>query len=116
MQACGVRDRGGEYKAAGARVLGVSPDPVEKVKRFADKFDLDFTLLADADHAVADAYGTWVEKKNYGKTYMGRPAGHIRHRPRGQDRQGLPKGLAEDARRRHPRGTRRAVGRLSAQA
>ena len=41
------------------------------MKKFADKFDLDFTLLADADHAVADAYGTWVEKKKYGKTYMG---------------------------------------------
>ncbi|HWM62968.1 MAG TPA: thioredoxin-dependent thiol peroxidase [Solirubrobacterales bacterium] len=70
-QACGVRDRGGEYGAAGARVIGVSPDPVEKVKRFAGKFDLDFTLLADADHAVAEAYGTWVEKSMYGKKYMG---------------------------------------------
>jgi peroxiredoxin Q/BCP len=70
-QACSVRDRGGEYKAAGARVLGVSPDPVEAVAKFAGKFDLDFTLLADADHAVADAYGTWVEKSMYGKKYMG---------------------------------------------
>jgi peroxiredoxin Q/BCP len=71
IQACGVRDRGGEYKATGARVLGISPDPVEDVKKFADKFDLDFTLLADADHGVADAYGTWVEKSNYGKKYWG---------------------------------------------
>jgi thioredoxin-dependent peroxiredoxin len=70
-QACGVRDRGSEYAAAGARVLGVSPDPVEKIAKFAAKYGLDFTLLADPDHAVADAYGTWVEKKNYGKTYMG---------------------------------------------
>jgi Peroxiredoxin len=70
-QACGVRDRGAEYKAAGARVLGASPDTVEDVKKFAGKFDLDFTLLADADHAVADAYGTWVEKSMYGKKYMG---------------------------------------------
>jgi peroxiredoxin Q/BCP len=70
-QACGVRDRGGEYRAAGARVIGVSPDPVEAVAKFAGKFDLDFTLLADADHAVADAYGTWVEKSMYGKKYMG---------------------------------------------
>jgi thioredoxin-dependent peroxiredoxin len=70
-QACGVRDRGSEYEAAGARVIGVSPDPVEAVKKFADKFDLDFTLLADADHAVAEQYGTWGEKKMYGKTYMG---------------------------------------------
>ena len=70
-QACGIRDRSGEYEAAGAVVLGVSPDTVADVKKFHDKFALDFTLLADADHAVADAYGTWMEKKNYGKTYWG---------------------------------------------
>jgi peroxiredoxin Q/BCP len=70
-QACGVRDRGSEYAAAGARVIGVSPDEVGAVKKFAEKFDLDFTLLADADHAVAEAYGTWVEKSMYGKKYMG---------------------------------------------
>jgi peroxiredoxin Q/BCP len=71
VQACGVRDRRADYAAAGARVLGVSPDPVEDVKKFAGKFDLDFTLLADADHAVCDAYGTWVEKSMYGKKYWG---------------------------------------------
>jgi thioredoxin-dependent peroxiredoxin len=70
-QACGVRDRGGDYEAVGARVIGVSPDEVEAVKKFADKFDLDFTLLADADHSVADAYGAWVEKSMYGKKYWG---------------------------------------------
>jgi len=70
-QACGVRDRGEEYEAAGVRVIGVSPDAVEAVKKFAEKFDLDFTLLADADHAVADAYGAWVEKSMYGKKYWG---------------------------------------------
>jgi peroxiredoxin Q/BCP len=70
-QACGIRDRSADYAAAGARVLGVSPDEVAAVKKFAGKFDLDFTLLADADHAVADAYGTWVEKSMYGKKYWG---------------------------------------------
>jgi thioredoxin-dependent peroxiredoxin len=70
-QACGVRDRGADYEAAGVRVIGVSPDTVEAVKKFADKFDLDFTLLADADHAVAEKYGAWVEKSMYGKKYMG---------------------------------------------
>jgi peroxiredoxin Q/BCP len=70
-QACGVRDRRAEYKAAGARVLGVSPDTVEAVQKFAGKYDLDFTLLADADHAVAEAYGAWVQKSMYGKKYMG---------------------------------------------
>ncbi len=70
-QACGIRDRSTEYEAAGATVLGVSPDPVEKVKRFHDKQSLNFTLLADADHAVCELYGTWGEKSMYGKTYMG---------------------------------------------
>jgi thioredoxin-dependent peroxiredoxin len=70
-QACGVRDRSGEYKDAGARVIGISPDTVEDQKKFADKYGLDFTLLADADHEVAEAYGTWIEKRNYGRTYWG---------------------------------------------
>jgi peroxiredoxin Q/BCP len=70
-QASGVRDHRSDYEAAGARVLGVSPDEVAAVKKFTEKHDLDFTLLADADHSVAEAYGTWVEKSNYGKTYMG---------------------------------------------
>jgi thioredoxin-dependent peroxiredoxin len=70
-QACGVRDRGAEYEAAGARVIGVSPDQVGAIEKFAGKHDLGFTLLADPDHAVAEAYGTWVEKSMYGKKYMG---------------------------------------------
>lgn len=71
VQACGVRDRSAEYATAGARVIGISPDSVEAVKKFAEKFDLEFTLLGDADHAVADAYGAWGEKSMYGKKYMG---------------------------------------------
>lgn len=70
-QACGIRDHRADYEAAGAVVLGVSPDSVADVKKFADKQSLDFRLLADADHAVADRYGTWMEKTNYGKTYWG---------------------------------------------
>jgi peroxiredoxin Q/BCP len=70
-QACGIRDRSTEYEAAGATVLGVSPDPVAKVKKFHDKQSLNFTLLADAEHAVSELYGTWGEKSMYGKTYMG---------------------------------------------
>jgi thioredoxin-dependent peroxiredoxin len=70
-QACGVRDRSGDYDQAGARAIGISPDSVEDVKKFATKFGLDFALLADADHAVADLYGTWGEKSMYGKRYMG---------------------------------------------
>jgi thioredoxin-dependent peroxiredoxin len=71
VQACGVRDRRADYDAAGATVLGISPDPVKRVRKFDDKYDLGFTLLADEDHAVAEAYGTWVEKKLYGRRYMG---------------------------------------------
>ena len=70
-QACGIRDHRNDYADTGARVIGVSPDEVDAVRKFADKYDLDFTLLADADHAVADAYGTWGEKSMYGKKYMG---------------------------------------------
>jgi thioredoxin-dependent peroxiredoxin len=70
-QACGVRDRRLDYGEAGARVIGISPDEVGALEKFAGKYDLDFTLLGDADHAVADAYGTWVEKSMYGKKYMG---------------------------------------------
>ena len=70
-QACGVRDRKADYAAAGARVIGISPDEVKDVDKFAGKYNLDFTLLADADHAVAEKYGTWVEKSMYGNKYMG---------------------------------------------
>ena len=70
-QACSVRDHSGDYDKAGARVVGVSPDTVAAIRKFADKYELGFTLLADEDHAVADKYGTWVEKSMYGKKYMG---------------------------------------------
>ena len=70
-QACGVRDHGSDYAGSGARVVGVSPDTVAAQRKFADKYGLDFTLLADDDHRVAELYGVWGEKKMYGKTYMG---------------------------------------------
>jgi thioredoxin-dependent peroxiredoxin len=70
-QACGVRDHNADYARLGAVVLGISPDPVAKVKRFHDKQGLNFTLLADEDHAVADRYGVWVQKSMYGRTYFG---------------------------------------------
>jgi peroxiredoxin Q/BCP len=70
-QACGVRDHNVDYARVGAVVLGVSPDPVAKVKRFHDKQALNFKLLADEDHAVADRYGVWVQKSMYGRTYFG---------------------------------------------
>ena len=70
-QACGIRDHAADYDAAGAVVLGVSPDPVGTVKRFHDKQSLGFTLLADEHHAVAEQYGVWAEKSMYGRTYFG---------------------------------------------
>jgi peroxiredoxin Q/BCP len=70
-QACGIRDRNADYAEAGARVIGVSPDEPAAIKKFADKFDLAFTLLGDVDHSVAETYGAWGEKSMYGKKYMG---------------------------------------------
>jgi peroxiredoxin Q/BCP len=70
-QACGIRDHRADYERTGAVVLGVSPDPVTAVAKFDVKYGLGFTLLADADHAVTEAYGVWVEKSKYGRTYMG---------------------------------------------
>ena len=70
-QACGVREHQADYAEAGAVVLGVSPDPVKDVKKFHAAQGLNFTLLADADHAVCEAYGTWQEKSMYGRTYWG---------------------------------------------
>lgn len=71
IQACGVRDRRADYAKAHAVVLGISPDTVAKVKKFQEKHSLDFPLLADEDHAVAEKFGVWVQKSMYGRTYMG---------------------------------------------
>ena len=70
-QACGIRDHESDYQAAGAAVVGVSPDGPDRLRAFADKYGLDYTLLGDPDHVTAEAYGVWVEKTNYGKTSMG---------------------------------------------
>ncbi len=70
-QARGIRDAWSEFERRGAVVLGVSPDSAAKHEKFRDKYELPFTLLADEDHAVAEAYGTWVQKSFAGKKYMG---------------------------------------------
>ena len=70
-EACGFRDALAGYKQVGVPILGVSPDPVKAVTKFAEKFDLNFPLLADEDHAVCDRYGVWQEKSMYGRKYMG---------------------------------------------
>ncbi|MCC3159839.1 thioredoxin-dependent thiol peroxidase [Hymenobacter sp. 15J16-1T3B] len=70
-QACSLRDGETQLKAAGIQVLGVSPDDVASHQKFADKFELPFPLLADPERQLAEAYGVWQEKKNYGRTYWG---------------------------------------------
>jgi peroxiredoxin Q/BCP len=71
VQACGVRDRAADYEAANAVVLGVSPDPQKLLRKFVDQEHLNFTLLGDEDHSVAEQYDVWVEKSMYGRKYMG---------------------------------------------
>ncbi|MBV31976.1 MAG: thioredoxin-dependent thiol peroxidase [Porticoccaceae bacterium] len=70
-QACGIRDSIDQFDQIGAKVLAISPDTPEKLKKFVDKEALNFTLLSDVDHAVADSFGAWGLKKFMGKEYMG---------------------------------------------
>ena len=101
-EACGFRDAIASYKKLDVPVLGISPDPIDDVKKFAEKFELNFPLLADADHAVCEKYGVWQEKSMYGKKYFGAArttfvidaAGKIEHvfervKPEGHDREVL---------------------------
>jgi peroxiredoxin Q/BCP len=101
-EACGFRDAIASYKKLDVPVFGVSPDPVEDVAKFAEKFKLNFPLLADADHAVAEKYGVWQERSMYGKKYMGvarttfiiGPDGKVAHviekvKPEGHDQEVL---------------------------
>ncbi|MBI4559929.1 MAG: thioredoxin-dependent thiol peroxidase [Candidatus Hydrogenedentes bacterium] len=71
IEATEFRDYAREFKKRGAAILGVSPDSVESHCRFIDKHDLNFTLLADSTHEIAEKYGVWVEKNRYGRTYWG---------------------------------------------
>ncbi len=70
-QACEFRDSAEDFESRDAVVLGVSPDPVEKLGKFRDRYDLNFRLLSDEDHSVSEAYGVWKEKSMYGKKFMG---------------------------------------------
>jgi peroxiredoxin Q/BCP len=101
-EACGFRDALADYDRSNVAVLGISPDPTGDVQKFAEKFHLNFPLLADADHAIAEKYGTWQEKSMYGKKYFGVARttfvigkdGKVRHvfekvKPEGHDREVL---------------------------
>jgi peroxiredoxin Q/BCP len=70
-QACAVRDVYGQIEAGNAAVVGISPDEPKALVKFRQDYDLPFTLLSDPDHAVAEAYGAWGEKKAFGRTYDG---------------------------------------------
>jgi peroxiredoxin Q/BCP len=70
-QACAIRDRGEEFDTKGAVVLGVSPDSPASHRKFREKYNLPFTLLADTEHTVAEKYGVWKEKTLYGRKYWG---------------------------------------------
>ena len=70
-EACEFRDAYDRFREQGVEILGVSPDTEASHQKFKSKYELPFTLLADPDHEVAEAYGVWKEKKNYGKTYHG---------------------------------------------
>lgn len=70
-EACDFRDAHQDFSELNAVVIGISPDPVARHTKFIDKYELPFSLLADEDHAVAEAYGVWQLKKNFGKEYMG---------------------------------------------
>jgi peroxiredoxin Q/BCP len=86
-EACELRDAFPRFDSAAATILGVSPDSVASHQKFKQKFSLPFTLLADTDHAIAEAYGVWKEKSMYGRKYLGierstfliDPAGMIAH-------------------------------------
>lgn len=71
MQACGLRDIESELKKGGYVALGISFDPVAKIKKFHDKYELNFPLLSDEDHAIIDKYGCWQLKKFMGRENMG---------------------------------------------
>lgn len=70
-QACGVQEALPQLGRLGLEVIGVSPDPIPPIEKFAQKYGLAFPLASDEDHKVAEAYGVWVEKSMYGRTYMG---------------------------------------------
>jgi peroxiredoxin Q/BCP len=71
VESCDFRDRHEAFSSAGYAILGVSPDPVDRLESFRAEHDLPFKLLSDEDHAMAEAYGAWGIKKNYGREYEG---------------------------------------------
>ncbi len=71
QQACGLRDSLAEFRRLGVEIVGISPDPVKRLKKFEEKEELSFTLLSDESHEVAEAFGVWGPKKFMGRTFDG---------------------------------------------
>ena len=71
VQACNIRDNFASLKKKGIHIIGISPDDIKKHKKFEEKFELPFTIIADTDHAIIDKFGVWGEKQLYGKKYLG---------------------------------------------
>jgi peroxiredoxin Q/BCP len=90
-QACGIRDHSADYQAANAVVLGVSPDPVADLRKFADKYGLAFTLLSDEGGEVAQRYGAWAEKNMGGRTFWGNQRSSVVVDPDGNVARVFPK-------------------------
>ena len=70
-EACSFRDDYSAFKEAGVEIIGISPDTIESHQKFSEKYDLPFTLLADPDHKVSEAYEVWGQKKSFGREYEG---------------------------------------------
>jgi peroxiredoxin Q/BCP len=70
-EACNFRDMNKDFEALGSGIIGISPDTIESHIKFAENHKLPFPLIADPDHAIAESFGAWAEKKNYGRVYMG---------------------------------------------
>jgi peroxiredoxin Q/BCP len=96
VEACNFRDEHSALEKAGAVVLGVSPDGMKSHQKFATKYSLPFTLLSDAEHKVAEAYGAWGEKVNYGRTYMGIIRSTVLIDPKGKVKHVWPKVKVKD--------------------
>jgi len=71
VQACNIRDNFAALKKKGIHIIGISPDDIKKHKKFEEKFELPFTIIADTDHSIIDKFGVWGEKQLYGKKYLG---------------------------------------------
>ena len=90
-ESCAFRDFSKKFAKLNAEIVGISPDKTEAQQRFAEKYGLPFTLVPDTDHSIAEAYGVWKEKMNYGRTYMGIERTTVVVDPQGKVKKIFPK-------------------------